>query len=108
MGGLTDYCKKEPSHKYCEGTKDTDGDGVGNNGDAFPEDPKETADQDGDGVGDNADTEETPATTPPPADPNDSDGDGVPNDQDAFPTDPKEGIDSDGDGHGDNSDAHPH
>jgi len=32
---------------------DTDGDGVGNNADAFPEDPSEWADSDGDGVGDN-------------------------------------------------------
>jgi len=32
---------------------DTDGDGVGDNGDAFPADPLETKDSDGDGVGDN-------------------------------------------------------
>ncbi len=32
---------------------DTDGDGVGNNGDAFPSDPTEWADANGDGVGDN-------------------------------------------------------
>ena len=35
---------------------DTDGDGVGDNADAFPNDPTETVDTDGDGVGDNADT----------------------------------------------------
>ena len=34
---------------------DTDGDGVGDNGDAFPDDANETADTDGDGVGDNGD-----------------------------------------------------
>ena len=34
---------------------DTDGDGVGDNADAFPQDATETADTDGDGVGDNAD-----------------------------------------------------
>ena len=36
-------------------TADTDGDGIGDNGDAFPDDANETADTDGDGVGDNGD-----------------------------------------------------
>ena len=36
-------------------TADTDGDGVGDNGDAFPDDANETVDTDGDGVGDNGD-----------------------------------------------------
>ena len=36
---------------------DDDGDGVGNNSDAFPQDPEETADTDGDGVGDNSDAD---------------------------------------------------
>ncbi len=36
---------------------DTDGDGVGDESDAFPEDPEETRDSDCDGVGDNADDE---------------------------------------------------
>ena len=34
---------------------DTDGDGVPDDDDAFPEDPDESVDTDGDGVGDNAD-----------------------------------------------------
>ncbi len=34
---------------------DTDGDGVGDLDDAFPDDPNETSDTDGDGIGDNAD-----------------------------------------------------
>lgn len=34
---------------------DSDGDGAGDNGDAFPQDPSETADSDSDGIGDNAD-----------------------------------------------------
>ena len=34
---------------------DSDGDGVNDDEDAFPNDPTETADSDGDGVGDNAD-----------------------------------------------------
>jgi arylsulfatase A-like enzyme len=50
---------------------DTDGDGVDDKNDAFPNDPTEWADSDGDGVGDNAD---------------------------AFPNDPNETIDSDGEG----------
>ena len=33
---------------------DSDSDGVGDNGDAFPNDSSETKDSDGDGVGDNA------------------------------------------------------
>ena len=45
---------------------DSDGDGVGNNADAFPYDDTEQKDTDGDGVGDNAD--------------DDADGDGVPDD----------------------------
>lgn len=34
---------------------DTDGDGIADDFDAFPEDPNETLDSDGDGVGDNSD-----------------------------------------------------
>jgi hypothetical protein len=64
--------------------EDTDGDGVADLDDAFPNDPSETTDTDGDGVGDNADT--------------DDDGDGV-NDADeaAAELDPLK-ADSDGDG----------
>ena len=36
---------------------DSDGDGVGDNADVFPDDPNESADSDGDGIGDNADSE---------------------------------------------------
>ena len=59
---------------------DTDGDGVGDNGDTFPSDENETIDSDGDGVGDNSD---------------------------AFPSDANETMDTDGDGVGDNSNAYP-
>ena len=55
---------------------DTDGDGVGNNADAFPQDASETLDTDGDGTGNNAD---------------------------AFPQDASETVDTDGDGVGDNA-----
>ena len=59
---------------------DTDGDGVTDDLDVFPEDANETHDSDGDGVGDNADQ---------------------------FPNDPDEDTDTDGDGVGDNSDHAP-
>ena len=59
---------------------DSDGDGVADDADAFPNNPNETSDSDGDGVGDNAD---------------------------AFPNDASETRDSDGDGFGDNADSTP-
>ena len=59
------------------GAKDSDGDGVNDDEDAFPDDPSETPDSDKDGVGDNAD---------------------------AFPNDPTEVADCDNDGVGDNED----
>ena len=77
---------------------DTDSDGVGDNADAFPSDPNETADTDSDGVGDNAD-----AFPNDPTETVDTDGDGVGDNGDAFPGDPNESADSDGDGTGDNS-----
>ena len=45
------------SDVFPDGTEwqDTDGDGYGDNGDAFPEDPNEHSDADGDGVGDLSD-----------------------------------------------------
>jgi hypothetical protein len=84
------------------GQIDSDGDGVGDLDDAFPNDANETADTDGDGVGNNADRF--------PDDPNeysDMDDDGVGDNSDEFPYDPTESVDSDGDGWGDNSDAFP-
>ncbi|MDD9990742.1 MAG: hypothetical protein OXP75_02990 [Rhodospirillales bacterium] len=79
-------------------TADSDEDGVGDNADAFPDDPAETADSDGDGVGDNADAHNVP---------NDRDNDGVADSGDDFPDDPSETRDSDEDGVGDNADAFP-
>jgi len=81
---------------------DSDGDGYGDNGDVFPDDPNEWADSDGDGYGDNGDVF--------PDDPNewvDSDGDGYGDNGDVFPDDPEEWADSDSDGVGDNGDAFP-
>ena len=59
---------------------DSDGDGVLDRFDAFPDDPDETHDDDGDGVGNNTDV---------------------------FPQDPDEQFDNDGDGVGNNADALP-
>lgn len=81
---------------------DSDGDGVGDNSDAFPQDGNETNDGDGDGVGDNSDAF--------PQDGNethDDDGDGVGNNSDAFPQDENETMDTDADGVGDNEDPEP-
>jgi len=55
------------------GFPDTDGDGVRDNVDAFPNDPNETTDTDGDGVGDNSDN--APNHSNPGQE--DSDGDGI-------------------------------
>jgi hypothetical protein len=55
-------------------TDDSDSDGVGDNGDAFPDDPEESVDTDGDGLGNNAD--------------DDDDGDGVIDVEDPDPLDP--------------------
>ena len=43
---------------------DSDGDGVADNEDAFPNDPEETTDTDGDGIGNNADTDDDDDTMP--------------------------------------------
>jgi len=83
-------------------TNDDDGDGVGNNSDAFPQDANETHDDDGDGVGNNSDAFPQDANET-----NDDDGDGVGNNSDAFPQDSNETVDTDGDGVGDNSDFKP-
>ena len=83
-------------------TTDSDGDGVGDNADEFPFDANETHDDDGDGVGNNTDAF--------PQDGNethDDDGDGVGNNTDAFPQDANETMDTDGDGVGDNADPAP-
>ncbi len=87
---------------------DTDGDGVADEDDAFPNDPTETTDTDGDGVGDNADAyPNDPTKWEEDETPVDTDGDGVADVDDAFPNDPTETTDTDGDGVGDNADAFP-
>ncbi len=70
---------------------DTDGDGIIDVNDLFPNDPLESVDSDLDGVGNNADT--------------DDDNDGVLDVNDAFPFDASEATDSDLDGLGNNIDT---
>lgn len=75
---------------------DSDGDGVPDHEDVFPDNPDEWTDSDGDGVGDNSDAF--------PDDPDewaDTDSDGIGDNSDAFPTDPAASEDSDGDGYPD-------
>ena len=86
---------------------DTDGDGVTDSLDAFPNDSTQNEDTDGDGFGDNQagnSPDKFPDDVSQWAD-TDQDGygdnpDG--NDSDAFPTNPDQWVDSDGDGYGDN------
>lgn len=70
---------------------DSDGDGVTDENDLFPNDPTESSDNDLDGIGDNAD--------------NDDDNDGVIDEEDALPFDATETSDNDGDGIGDIADT---
>jgi len=81
-------------------TTDSDSDGVGDNADAFPNDASETTDSDGDGVGDNSDWAPNDWTEIA-----DSDGDGVGDNADDFPDDSTEQLDTDGDGIGNNTDT---
>ena len=83
-------------------SRDTDNDGVGDNSDVFPQDASECCDRDGDGYGDNLDRFPDDAR-----DWQDSDLDGTGDNADEFPLDRSEQSDSDGDGVGDNSDAFP-
>lgn len=108
----------------CLKAPDTDGDGVRDPVDVFPEDPGDWEDSDLDGIGNNA--ENASGTNPLLADSDgdsfidsidmdpldasigaDSDGDGYHNAIDTFPDDPNEWADTDGDGYGDNADKYP-
>ncbi|MDP7003075.1 MAG: thrombospondin type 3 repeat-containing protein, partial [Candidatus Thalassarchaeaceae archaeon] len=87
-------------------TTDSDGDGVGDNSDDFPDDSNESLDSDGDGIGNNADTDDDGDGIDDDED--DTDGDGVVDEDDYFPYDANETTDSDGDGIGDNADEFPY
>ena len=108
----------------CLKAPDTDGDGVRDPVDAFPEDSSDWEDSDGDGMGDNA--ENNSGTSPFNSDTDgdtyidsidldplnasigaDSDGDGYHDAIDAFPDNSSEWLDTDGDGYGDNADRYP-
>jgi hypothetical protein len=79
------------------GPRDSDGDGVPNNQDVFPNDATESVDSDGDGVGDSADAFPNDA-----AETADADTDGVGNNSDNCPDDANAGqTDSDANGAGD-------
>jgi hypothetical protein len=80
----------EPDYDNIDLDADTDGDGVSDVIDAFPNDETEQYDLDGDSIGDNADL--------------DDDGDERNDDVDLFPTDPAEWADADSDNIGDNAD----
>ena len=103
---------------------DTDGDGILDSIDDFPEDPNEWIDSDNDGFGDNSDIFPNNANEWNDTDSDgfgdnsdefindslewkDTDGDGVGDNSDAFPYDSDESIDNDSDGYGDNSDMFP-
>jgi parallel beta-helix repeat protein len=83
---------------------DSDGDGIPDYRDKFPNDPNEWNDSDGDGYGNNSDRFPFDMTQW-----NDTDGDTYGdnfngNRPDRFPNDPTEWVDTDGDGYGDNCD----
>ena len=105
---------------------DTDGDGVADSVDAFPDDVEEWVDTDGDGAGNNSDDDDDGDGAPDSADncpllpsesqvdtdtdglgdacDDDDDADGVLDSVDVFPLDSSEAVDTDGDGVGNNAD----
>lgn len=86
------YAVQDTDHDGITNTKDDDddGDGVLDNEDIFPLNPKEQFDTDGDGKGNNTDE--------------DDDNDGVPDEFDELPLDPNETTDTDKDGIGNTKD----
>lgn len=97
---------------FSTAASDTDGDGIADDADAYPNDPAASVDTDKDGFPDawNTGKSESDSTTgltldafPTDAGESvDSDGDGVGDNGDAFPDDAGESADADGDGLGDN------
>ena len=90
---------------------DNDGDGIEDQFDAFPYDPTQTKDSDNDSYGDNQAGNRGDACPDEFGDSTidrygciDSDGDGVSDDGDGFPDDPTRYIDTDGDGYEDSED----
>lgn len=87
------FAVQDTDHDGIPNTKDPDddNDGINDELDAFPLNPKEQYDTDGDGKGDNSDP--------------DDDNDGVNDDQDEMPLNPNETLDTDKDGIGNNEDT---
>jgi hypothetical protein len=87
---------------------DTDGDGVNDRNDAFPNDASQSTDSDNDGYGDDPDGTDGDAFPNDPTQWEDADGDGygdnvVGTNPDLFPNNAEQWSDADGDGYGDNS-----
>jgi len=80
-----------PSGTTSSPQADSDGDGVPDSQDTFPNDASESLDTDNDGIGNVADL--------------DDDNDGTPDADDAFPLDLAEQLDTDSDGVGNNRDT---
>jgi hypothetical protein len=86
---------------------DTDGDGVGDNGDVFPDESSQWLDIDGDGYGDNQSGAHPDLFPEDASEWNDTDSDGYGDNRDVFPDDAEEWNDTDDDGVGDNGDDFP-
>ncbi len=87
---------------------DSDGDGINDRNDAFPNDATQTEDSDDDGYGDNPDGTDADAFPNDPSQWADVDGDGYGDNvagtnPDLFPNNAEQWADTDGDGYGDNS-----
>ncbi len=87
---------------------DSDGDGVNDMNDAFPNDATQTTDSDDDGYGDDPEGNAPDAFPDDNTQWNDADGDGygdnvAGNNPDLFPNNAEQWADADGDGYGDNS-----
>ena len=103
--GVSDINDKFPNNP--EIWYDSDGDGIEDGMDAFPYNPTQSVDSDGDGFGDNPMGSNADRFVNDKTQWSDVDGDGYGdnpdgNMPDAFPLDPTQWMDSDGDGHGDN------
>ncbi len=99
--GVPDFADQFPDVPRGGYREDSDRDGIDDIYDDFPNDPT-NSDTSGDGAGDSSD-----ATPDDPTETTDSDGDGVSDNVDEFPDDPTESADYDGDEVGDNADAFP-
>ena len=102
VSDINDRFPDDPEH-----WQDTDEDGVEDDADAFPYNPTQWSDTDGDGFGDNPMGSSADKFVNDETQWSDVDGDGYGDNQngnmpDAFPLDPTQWMDSDDDGHGDN------